>query len=164
MSILDAIAPYKMLAEVVVIGSLFAGASYGVHQFLEHERDIGRNEVRAEYAKSLADAKEAARVRETELRAQRDDAINKGNEREQTIRSLAASAGASSNGLRDALAHIGVGVPDATIEALRNSTTTLATVLSDCQGRYRALAEVADRHANDARTLSDAWPTDAEKK
>lgn len=149
---------YLRVAELLAGLAIVAGICWGAHEFLEHERDIGRNEVRAEYAQKLTEAKDAARQRETELLAQRDDAINKGNEREQTIHSLAASAGASSNGLRDALAHIGVGVPSATIEALRNSTTTLATVLSDCQGRYRSLAEIADRHASDSRTLTEAWP------
>lgn len=149
---------YLRVAEFLAGLALICGICCGVHEFLEHERDIGRNEVRAEYAQKLAEAKDAARQRETELIAQRDDAITRGNEREQTIRSLAASSATASVGLRDTLAHISVGVPGATIEALRNSTTTLATVLSDCQGRYRALAEVADRHANDSKTLSDAWP------
>jgi len=152
---------YLRVAEMLGALALLAGICWGVHEFLEHERDIGRNEVRAEYAQKLAEAKDAAKIREDELRAQRDDAVNKGNDREQIIRNLAASGSASSVSLRDALAHIGVGVPSASIEALRQSTTTLATVLTDCQGRYRAVAEAADRHANDAKTLSDAWPVDA---
>lgn len=149
---------YLRVAELLAGLALIAGICWGVHEFLEHERDIGRNEVRAEYAEKLREAKDAAQLREKELTAQRDDAINKGNDREQTIRSLAASAGASSNGLRDALSRIGVSVPSASVEALRQSTTTLAAVLGECQDRYRSMAETADRHASDTRTLSDAWP------
>jgi hypothetical protein len=159
MSILDALSPYKLLIEIAVIGSLAAGAVYGVHQFLEHERDIGRQEVRAEYATKLAEAKEAARKREAELTTQRDEAVSHANERDQTIRTVAAGGAAASLGLRDILSGIRNGVPSATVEALRQSTATLATVLADCQTRYRGLAEIADRHASDSKTMSDAWPT-----
>lgn len=161
MSILDALSPYKLLAEITVIGALAVGAVIGVHQFLEHERDIGRNEVRAEYAVKLADAKEVARIREVELTTQRDEAVSHANERDQTIRTVAAGGAAASLGLRDTLAGIRNGVPSATIEALRQSTAALANVLTDCQGKYRGLAEIADRHASDSKTLSDGWPTNA---
>lgn len=154
-------APYKLLLEIALIGSLAAGAVYGVHQFLEHERDIGRQEVRAEYADKLAEAKEAARKREAELTTQRDEAVSYANERDQTIRTVAAGGAAASVGLRDTLAGIRNSVPSATVETLRQSTATLATVLGDCQARYRELAEKADRHASDSKTLSDAWPKDA---
>lgn len=149
---------YLRVAEVLAGLALVAGICWGVHEFLEHERDIGRNEVRAEWAQKLQDEKDAAARREAELRAQRDDAIAQGVTRETLIRNLAAGSNASSVGLRDALTTIRNGVPSATVEALRNSTTTLTTVLADCQARYRSLAETADRHASDARTLSDAWP------
>lgn len=152
------LSPYKLLIEIVLIGSLAAGAIYAIHQFLEHERDIGRNEVRAEYAAKLADAKEAAALALKDMTAQRDTAISKGNERETTLRNVAAGGAAASLGLRDTLADIRNGVPTATIETLRNSVSTLTSVLTDCQGRYRELAEKADRHASDTKTLSDAWP------
>lgn len=158
MSILDALSPYKLIIEVAIIGSMIVGAGIGVHSFLEHERDIGRNEVRAEYAAKLAEAKEAARLREADLTKQRDDALAKGNERETTLRTVAAGGAAASISLRDTLSGISNGVPLATIETLRHATSTLATVLTDCQGRYRELAEKADRHASDTKTLSDAWP------
>lgn len=149
---------YLRVAELLGGLALIAGICWGVHEFLEHERDIGRDEVRTEYAQKLAEAKEAAKLREDDLRDQRDAAVNKGNEREQTLRTVAAGSTAASIGLRDALGTIRDSVSGATIEALRNSTATLSTVLEDCQGRYRSLAEVADRHASDAHTLSDAWP------
>lgn len=152
-------APYKLLIEVAAIGALVIGISLAIHSFLEHERDIGRNEVRAEYAAQLKIAKEDAERREALLRAQVDEATKNANDREQTIRSLATSAGISSNSLRDTLTSIRNGVPSASIEALGKSTATLATVLADCQGKYRSMAEIADRHASDTKTLEDSWPT-----
>ncbi len=153
-----ALARYKLLFEVVLIGALAAGVIIGAHWFLEYERDIGRNEVRVEYAAKLAEAKDAAALRLKDMTEQRDAAISKGTEREITLRNVAAGGAAASVGLRDALAGIRNGVPTATIETLRNSTSTLATVLTDCQGRYRELAEKADRHASDAMTFDAAWP------
>lgn len=158
--LIAALGRYKLLFEIVLIGALAAGAIFGIHQFLEHERDIGRAEVRAEYATKLAEAKEAARKREAELTTQRDEAVSHANERDQTIRTVAAGGAAASLGLRDTLAGIRNGVPSAAVETLRQSTATLATVLGDCQARYRELAEKADRHASDSKTLSDAWPKD----
>jgi hypothetical protein len=157
--LIAALGRYKLLFEIILIGALAAGAAVGIHQFLEHERDIGRQEVRTEYAAKLAEAKEAARKREAELTTQRDEAVSHANERDQTIRTVAAGGAAASVGLRDTLAGIRNGVPIATVETLRQSTATLATVLGDCQARYRELAEKADRHASDSKTLSDAWPT-----
>lgn len=158
MSILDVLSPYKLMIEVAVVGSLVVGAGVGIHNFLEHERDIGRSEVRAQDAKDLAAAVAAADKRTAELQTQLNEAIKNGQDREQTIRSLAAASGTSSASLRDALSRISVGVPSASIDALRVSTSTLASVLGECQGRYRDMAEKADRHASDVQTLMDAWP------
>lgn len=163
MSLIEALSPYKVLFEVAAIGGAVIGISVGVHSFLEHERDIGRNEVRSEYAIKLADAKESAARELKDMTAQRDTAILKGNDRETTLRAVAAGGAAASLGLRDTLADIRIGVPTATIETLRSATGTLTTVLTDCQGRYRDLAEKADRHASDAKTLSDAWPKPVDK-
>lgn len=159
--LVDVLAPYKLLFEIVAIGALAVAALLGAHSFLEHEREIGRNEVRVEYQQKLQEAKDLARQREGELTAQRDKAIENGNTRDQTIRTLAASAAASSGSLLDTLSTIRDGVPSATVETLRQSTATLTTVLADCQGRYRSVAEAADRHASDVRTFDEAWPRNA---
>jgi len=153
-----ALARYKLPLDLLAAFALLAGLLYGFHEFCERERDIGRNEVRAEYAQKLVEAKAAADKREKELQGQVADAVDKGNEREQTLRTVAAGSSAASAGLRDALGAIRNGVPSATVDALRDSTATLTTVLADCTGRYRALAEITDRHASDTKTLADSWP------
>jgi aspartokinase len=158
------IARYKLLLEIVIIGALAAGAVYGVHQFLEHERDIGRAEVRAEYAKQLADVKEAARLREKELTDQRDKAIQNANERDQTIRTLAARAGVSSISLRDTIAAVGERLSSATADALRQTTRTYGQLLAACDGEQRSMAEEAERANSDKRTLIEAWPKDDREK
>jgi hypothetical protein len=155
------LAPYKLAFEIAAFGALAAGAMYGAHQFLEHERDIGRAEVQVRWDKQIDADKEAARKREGELTDQRDQAIAQGATRETLIRTLAAGSGAANLGLRDTLAAIRAGVPTATVDALGKSVATLTTIFADCSGRYQALAERSDRHASDVRTLQGAWPTSA---
>jgi hypothetical protein len=149
---------YKLAFEILVFGALAAGAVYEAHQFLEHERDIGRNEVRAEYVKQLADAKDAARLREQQLQSQVNEANQHAQERDQTIQALAARTGVSTNGLRDTIAAIGSSMSGATADALRNTARTYGDVLAECAARRGELAITAERLNSEKRTLIEAWP------
>lgn len=144
----------KLVLGVVIIAALW----YGFHLFVDAQKEKGREEIRKEYAAKLVEAKEASAKVEGVLREQLNLANQNANSREQIIRNLASSSGASSVGLRDALNSMRDGAASASSETLVNSTRTLSTLLADCQGRYRELAEKADRHASDAKTLSEAWP------
>lgn len=99
-----------------------------------------------------------ARLRKQHWTTQRNQAIENANSRDQIIGTLAAGSSSASLSLRDTLAAIGRGVPDASVEAFRHSTKTLATVMQNCQSEYRELAEKADRHANDYLSFEQAWP------
>lgn len=161
-AIVARLAPYKLLIEIAVIGALAGGVVYGVHQFLEHERDIGRQEVQARWDAQTVLDKEAAREKEAGFAKQLQEANKNASDRDQTIRALAAASGGANNGLRDTLAAISRGVPSATVDALGKSVTTLSAVLAECSGRYQSVAEKADRHASDVKTLQEAWPKNAE--
>lgn len=152
------LARYKLLLEIVLIGALALGAAVGIHLFLEHERGIGRAEVQAKWDAQQAKDAEAARVKEAGFATRLNEAIQNGVIRDQTIRTLAAASGNANVGLRDTLAAIRSGVPGASNDALGKSVSTLATLFAECSGRYRDVAEKADRHANDAKTLTEAWP------
>jgi hypothetical protein len=150
--------PYRAAAAgvVVLLGIGLAGAAgwvaNGWRLEAAHRADIAARDAQ------LAAAKDLARLREQDWTAQRNQALENANSRDQTIRALAAGSASASLSLRDTLAAISRGVPDASVEALRHSTTTLAAVLQNCQSEYRDLAEKADRHASDALTLEQAWP------
>lgn len=149
---------YLRVAEVLVGLVLVAGICWGVHEFLEHERDIGRNEVRAEYAEKLRIAKDEADKREALLRAQVDLATKGGNDREQTIKTLATAAGNASIGLRDTTKNIGNSLSSLTNDALRSVASAYGDILGDCQTRRGGLAEEAERLNSEKRTLIEAWP------
>jgi hypothetical protein len=159
MSILDALSPYKLLAEIVVIGSLAAGAAYGVHQFLEHERQIGRNEVQARWeAQKVVDALVATK-QEKDWLAKYDDAINQGAKNVQIARAAAATANSAADSLRNTSSDILKLMPGASAETARAYAAAYGSVFDKCVGRYKAMGEAAQGHANDAQTLSNAWPT-----
>lgn len=155
---LSFLSPYKLLIEVALIGSLFAGAAYGFHRFLTHEQQIGYDKAVAEYSAKYLAEEQAAHAKDLANAKQLQDAQNAAALREKTIVAVAAAAANSSASLRDAIANISRGVPTATLDALRHSTRTLGSVLDECQNKYRSVAEAADRANTDKQTLMDAWP------
>jgi hypothetical protein len=162
-ALFERLAPYKLAAEILLFGALAVGAAVGIHQFLEHERDVGRQEVRAEWDRQIAIDKEAARVRSAELLVQRDTAATEGAKREETIRSLAATSAAAAGGLRDAIAKINRAVPDYSADALRATIGTYGQLLESCHRGRREGAEESERLNSEKRTLMEAWPKTAPK-
>lgn len=153
-----ALARYKLGAEILVFGALAAGAAYGVHLVLEHAREGGRVEVRAEWARQVARDEKAAQAITDAWRGARDAAVTEGAKREEIIRSLAASSAAATGSLRDVVARVDRAVPDYSADALRALTGTYGQLLAECAGRRTAVAEEAERLNSEKRTLIEAWP------
>lgn len=149
---------YKIAAECIVGAALLAFVIYQGHEFLEHERDIGRNEVRAEYSKQLADAKDAAAKIETDWRAKYNAAIQQGAANEKALRVAAAATASAADSLRDTNAELRRRLPGATAEAARAYAATISRLLDDCKEQYRQVGQDAQGYANDAATLSSAYP------
>jgi hypothetical protein len=149
---------YVPIIEAIAALALVAAICFGVHQFLEHERDIGRAEVQARWdAQKTADEKAAA-LQKQGWADQQIGAANHATDRQQINQAAAAAAGAVAGSLRDAIAAFAKARPDDTASSARASAATLGTLLADCEGRYREMAEIADGHASDVRTLKEAWP------
>lgn len=144
--------------KALLIAAVVVALGFAWNGFIKHEQNIGYDKAVAEYNVKLIEAKERADKRERELTAQVKEAQENGLKREETIRTLAAAVGKSSDSLRNTANAIRLGLPNATVEAARAAADAFATVFSECQGRYGALAEKADGHANDVRTLEEAWP------
>lgn len=153
-----ALARYKLPFELLAAFALLAGLLYGFHEFCERERDIGRNEIRAEWDKASAAAKLAAEKREKELQGQVAEAVDKGNNREQTIRTLAAANGAAAVSLRDTSASIRSSLPSLSGDALRAVASAYGGVLAECESRRGEVAEIAERLNSEKQTLMEAWP------
>ena len=69
-----------------------------------------------------------------------------------------ALARAAALGLRDDLAALRTRLATAPGATCINAAAALGDVLQQCSDDYRALAETADRHVSDIRTLREAWP------
>ena len=147
-----------LVIKPLLIAAVIAAAVVAWNHFLDYEQNIGYQKAVAEYNVKLLAAKEAADKREQELSAQVQEAQANGLKREETIKALAAAVGKSSDSLRNTANAIRLGLPHATVEAARTAADAFATVFTDCQRRYADVAEKADGHANDVRTLEEAWP------
>ena len=98
---------------------------------------------------------EEARQAETKLNQTIQEANNHAIEREKTIRADADNARGAVNRLRQQLAsYTAQGAGAANIQR----TGTVAELFADCAGKYRDMAETADRLDNDRRKLRDGWP------
>jgi hypothetical protein len=158
-AILAKLARYKLVAEILIFGALAGAGAYGVHLVLEHAREAGRAEVRAEWDRQIAKDKEAAVAITDAWRSARDTAVTEGAKREETIRSLATTSAAAAGGLRDAVAKIDRAVPDYSADALRALTGTYGQLLAECAGRRNEVAAEAERLNSEKRTLIEAWPS-----
>ena len=155
---LNFLSPYKAFIELLAFLAVVGGLIYGAHRFLEHEQDIGYQKAVAEYTAKALVAEQAARAKEILLTQQLQEAQNAAIQREQVIRNTSAAAAAASTSLHDTLATISHGVSSQSTDALSKSVIALTGVLDQCQREYRSVAESADRHASDVKTLTDAWP------
>jgi methylphosphotriester-DNA--protein-cysteine methyltransferase len=150
--------PWKLIAEVVAFAALCAAIAFGIHRFLEHERDIGREEVRAEYqaqllkAKEDADAKEAAHAKQLK---EAQDALTQAND---TIRNLTNANSSLSLGLRDQSKGISDRLPSLTADALRDIARTYGDIFTSCQTEFGRMVSEAERLNAEKRALIDAWP------
>ena len=143
--------------KALLIAAVAVALGFAWNGFIKHDQNIGYQKAVAEYNVKLLAAKEVADKREQELSAQVQEAQANGLKREETIRTLAAAVGKSSDSLRNTANAIRLGLPLATVEAARTAADAFAAVFTDCQRRYIEVARAADGHANDVRTLEEAW-------
>jgi hypothetical protein len=114
--------------------------------------------VQQRWDKQAAADKLAAAAQTADWQARLQAATTEGEKRNETIRSLAASAAAATGGLRDTIARVDRAVPDYSVDALRALTGTYGQLLAECQGRRTEVAEEAERLNSEKRTLIEAWP------
>ena len=120
------------------------------------ENDWQREKIVQQQAAMAAN--HAARMREQELTSKLQEAQNAAKQRETTLRADADRARSAVAGLRNDLAAIRNGLSSATAEACAITANAAIDVFGQCTEEYRAMAEVADRHANDAKMIHEAWP------
>lgn len=98
-------------------------------------------------------ANKAASLQSTVVKA-----INESKTRETILRAAAAAAATESDGLRGDLDAMRLQLDSASRDAAVERANAVGAVLLQCSRAHQSLAEKADRHVNDLRTLIDAWP------
>lgn len=137
---------FFILSAVLVL--IAAGAGYDTGSKLERQR----------WQERQIAAEQNARQLERAMVAQMEKARNEAIERETRNRAALAAAHRAAAGLRDTVGNLRRELSAATAEACRHTADTALAVFGECADRYRALAEVTDRHENDAMTCLAAWP------
>lgn len=149
-----AILGLKALAVLGAIGALL----WGIHTLDQSRQQIGYDRRVAEDNAALIKAQEEALATERALNQKLEIARNEATKRDQAIARNAAAAGLAVEQLRHELAPIRDRLPGDPAGPGDQRASTLAELLGDCADRYRGVAQKADRHASDARTLSEGWP------
>jgi hypothetical protein len=149
---------YKLAAEILAALALLAALLWGFNRFCEAKRDEGREEVRLQWGRANL-AREQAETKIAALQtANRDLAVAQGEQREKAINTAVAASAAAVVSLRSTIASQQAQLATASVETNREYSRIAGTVFAECSERYRGMAEAAERNANAARTLSDAWP------
>ena len=148
----------KVLGGLAAVGVLL----WGVHTLDQSRQKIGYDRRVAEDNAELIKAREDARTEEQHLKDKLETARNDANKREIELRNTTGAARVASERLRVALDALRTTeprkLPGDPTGTPADATATLAELLGVCTDKYRGVAEAADRHASDARTLSQGWP------
>jgi hypothetical protein len=113
--------------------------------------------MNAEASQALAEAGKNAMLESARMQKLKDDALDEANKIAQKNAQAAASARSELERLRRELANRAT-VANATCASTRDYASTLAVIFGECATRIGEMAEAADGHALDSRTLQQSWP------
>ena len=116
------------------------------------------SKIKSDQLEAVNDAVREARATESRRFKEAQDAQAAAQARAISARRDADRARTELDRLRDELASTRGGVPGESTAACAVRADAGADVLAQCAAAYLSMAGIADRHANDARTLIEAWP------
>lgn len=146
---------YTHAAAAIIAASLAGWAGWSVQGWRLGEQIAALKTAQAEAVNTAtreARAQESARFKGVQ------DAQAAAQTRAQVARRDADRARSELDRMRDTLSATRGGVPGESTAACAVRADAAADVLAQCAGAYLSMAGIADRHANDARTLIEAWP------
>jgi excinuclease UvrABC ATPase subunit len=142
--------------KALIVAALLAATTIYVNRYLSSVEQRGYDRAVTEYQAKTIKAQDDAIIESNRRIKLVEDAINRRNDREKSIRAVADAAGVAVGGLRNELdaARTGMSVADAA--TLRHAATTYSVIFGECAERYTGLAEKATRHVSDIQTLMEA--------
>ena len=111
----------------------------------------------AEHSMAIAEAGRNAMAESARLQKLKDDALDEANRTAQKNAAAAASARAELDRLRRQIASQ-PSLSNSTCASVRDYAETLAVVFGECSTRIAEMAQDADGHSADSRTLQQSWP------
>ena len=151
-----------MLAPALVVGLLvwfFQESRLGAQLA---EVRLESSQYRAEVLAEKAAAAERVRKVEGDWNAKYQTAVNSARDRERTLRADLVAVRDAAAGLRTQASEAASRLAKAPAPAVLEYANTLGDVFAECSARYGEVAQAADGHASDARTLIEAWPVNQE--
>lgn len=128
----------------------------------QHTKAMGA--LRDEHQVAFVQAADAARTTQEAITTKYENALNDAQARQQALRHDLGAARTASTRLRDQVASTNSAIASG-IKLPQNSSVTTAQyalaaseLLASCTEEYQSVAEQADGHASDVRTLKEAWP------
>lgn len=114
--------------------------------------------LQREHAESLARATGAALNATIAWQKEKDDAIDRAQQRAKTQAANAAAAVRERDSLRNTIAAASLRLPDATPSACAEYAAAAGGLLTECSAAHQELARQCDGHASDVRLMLEAWP------
>ena len=146
---------YTHVAAAIIAASLAGWAGWSVQGWRLGEQIAALKTAQAE---AVNTATREARAQESKRYQGVQDAQAAAQARAQAARRDADAARTELDRLRGTISIALGGVPGESTASCTQRADTSADLLGQCAAAYLDLAAIADRHANDARTLTEAWP------
>ena len=115
--------------------------------------------LKREHAESLTRATASALNATIAWQKEKDDAIDRAQQRAKAQAHSADIARRERDSLRNTIAAASLRLPDATPSACTEYGAAVSGLLNQCAAAYQELAAVADGHVSTIRLMQEAWPT-----
>lgn len=143
---------------VPFIALAFLAGAVSAWIFRADMADAEISALMASHIDKIARAQQQARKQEQAVHATYEGALNAARTREAELRATTAVLRSERDRLRDSLRTAGERLPTAPASAVIEYATTVNELFGECSRSYIELAQAADGHAADVRTLIQAWP------
>ena len=143
------------IVAAAIAGALAFGAAWQV-QAWRYGGQIA--DLKREHAEAVASSAKSALKLTEHYRENADAAVKKAEARAAQNKRDADRLRVELDGVRGDLASVPERIRSASREAVDQYAAAATVVFEQCTRRYSELAAIADGHANDVRTLIDAWP------
>ena len=115
--------------------------------------------LKREHAESLTRATGSALTTTLKWQKEKDDAIDRAQQRAKTHAASAAAARRDADSLRNTLAAASLRLPGSTQSACTEYAAAASGLLDQCAAAHQELARSCDGHVSDVRLMQEAWPT-----